>query len=168
MKKIIITVIFLSSITAYAQKKKEKYTDDVYGVPVEDIKGLQIKPFKGATKVVAIYPIVGDSLFRFISKRLVADGYTIDKMQPEFGIITTVTKPVRQISYKMRLHVEDSTIKVTSEYISSIGVQIGYVKTEPMYEPLVYRSKIYVTREAFDEIVAFLENADAQRILYSK
>ncbi|WP_343701684.1 hypothetical protein [Chitinophaga sp.] len=127
-----------------------------------------IRPFKGAAKIVATFDKSNEELFDFISKKLTTAGYTIDKRERDLLLITTEPKPLKQINYKLRLVVEDSVMVLSSEYISAIGLQIGNVKTEQAYQDLKYSSKIYVTREAFDIIISFVDSLNPMSVTYAR
>lgn len=149
MKRLLLFLFMACPFSLFAQEKREA-------------------PFKGATKIISTYNLGADSLFRYISKALISAGYGLKMRDKELLYIATDQKPVEQINYTLKLVVKDSTIETTGMYISAIGFQIGYAKTEPAFQELKYVSKIYVTRKAFDQVIDFVESTNPVKIEYSK
>jgi hypothetical protein len=159
--KILLMVILLSCNIPVALSQKK----DRRGKPE---KVAEIKPRKGDKTIIAQYAISGDSLYKKLIKSAVIFGYTVDKRDDEVLLFTTEMKPIDHISYKIRLLVTDSVAKITGEYINSIGVQIGSIKTEQKAEVLAYTSAIFVPRNAFDEVIKFVESTSPTVISYGK
>lgn len=126
------------------------------------------EPFKGASKIIAEYTISGDSLYLKICKDLVHAGYTIDKREPDLLLITTEDRPVKQLNYKMRLEIRDNRMMVNGQWISGIGFQIGGAKTEQTRELVKYTSKMFVTRNVFEEMITFVKDTGPESITYDK
>lgn len=145
MKKLILLLSLLLPLVVFSQKPE---------------------PFKGAKKIIATYPLAGDSLYKVMVKNLVLAGYTLDKREPDLLYVTTEDKPIKQIGYSMRLEVRDSSVIVSARYKAAMGLQIGWAKTEPQYEVLKYTSKAYVTRNAFDDMIDFVTRTSPKKVEY--
>lgn len=153
MKKLLFILSFCLPVLCLAQEKETNY---------------KTEPFKGANKIVSYYDITGDSLFTKISKYLLAYGYEIASRDKELMFITTGNKPIKHITYRLKIIIGENHITTTALYRSSIGMQIGYIKTEATDEELKYTGKAYVTRNAFDDIISFIESTKPIKIEYSK
>lgn len=129
---------------------------------------IKTEPFKGAKTIISYYSTSTDSLFSKISKDLIVAGYNIAKRDKELLLITTDDRPIKQINYNVKLVINENKVLTTALYKSTIGYQIGYVKSEPGVEELKYTGKAFVTRNAFDQIISFIESTHPDKIEYSK
>lgn len=168
MKYMIIIFLLFPALCFAQNQKTGKYEDATYGSAKKDDGSPKMEPFKGAHKIISTYDINGDTLFMEIARDLIGAGYEIEKRDKELLFITTADRPVKQINYTLKMVVKDNQVITTGLYKSTIGLQIGYVKTEPGVEILKYTGRAYVTRNAFDEIIKFIESTNPTAIEYSK
>lgn len=126
------------------------------------------EPFKGAKKIIATYNISGDSLFTFISKALLKDGFVIASRDKELGTVATDPRHLKFIDYKVHVIVSDSSVTLAGVGTDGMGVQIGIVYAEPQWVDIDYRGRSDVRRRAFDDIIRFTESTKPNNITFSK
>ncbi|PSL42803.1 hypothetical protein CLV51_11019 [Chitinophaga niastensis] len=127
-----------------------------------------LEPFKGAKKICLTFSFGADSLYAFVSKSLIKAGYAIVSRDKELGTIATDVKHIKFIDYKMNLVVDGSTVTITGQGNTGMGMTLGTAYVEPSWVDADYRSKADLRRKVFDDIIKFAESTHPDKIEYSK
>ncbi|SKA29970.1 hypothetical protein SAMN04488128_103196 [Chitinophaga eiseniae] len=149
MKRIVLFLFMACPFSLFAQEKRDA-------------------PFKGAKRIIVNYNISGDSLYTFLAKSLLNEGYVIKAKDRELGTVTTEPKHIKFIDYRINVRVDGSEVVFTGSANSGMGLNMGGFTHDSQWMDVEYRSKADLRRNAFDDIVRFVESTQPVKIEYSK
>lgn len=169
MRRFLLLVLCIPVFQGYSQSRGD---EDPRGL-LDKKKNVALSaneptPSRGDQFIICDYTLSSDSLFKKISSDLLAFGYSIDKKDSDLFYLTTGEKPVKHLVYTMRVVIKGQQIKLNALYKSAVGFQFGNVKTEQVVSDVKYTSKMYVTRDVFDEMIKFAQSTSPQKIHFEK
>ncbi|WP_343692794.1 hypothetical protein [Chitinophaga sp.] len=167
MKRLLLLALTLIPMIALAQDDDGLLSALGRKHNKKDERKTATEPFKGAEKIILKYNNAGNELFNMLGKTLIDFGYSIDKKDSELLFMTTERRPIKHVNYIMRVAVKDSTATITGMVLPSIGMQMGYFKTEQNYVNVKYTSKMYELRDVFEEMIKFSEKTGPNTVIYS-
>ncbi|QJB39755.1 hypothetical protein HF324_18580 [Chitinophaga oryzae] len=169
MKRFLLLVLCISAFQAYSQNRSDEEPRGLFDKKKKvALSANEPTPSKGDQFIICDYTLPADSLFKKISGDLLAFGYSIDKKDSDLFYLTTGEKPVKHLVYTMRVIVKGQQVKLNALYKSAVGFQFGNVKTEQTASDVKFTSKMYVTRDVFDEMIKFAQSTSPQKIHFEK
>ncbi len=86
------------------------------------------EPFRRANLIVIQSDTIPKNTFTVVAKTLVKHGFILDKLMPEYGIITTELRESRKLQMKLNIIIDDTEVKITGSYKSRIVIGMDAIQ----------------------------------------
>ncbi len=86
------------------------------------------EPFRRANLIVIQSDTIPKNTFTVVAKTLVKHGFILDKLMPEYGIITTELRESRMLQMKLNIIIDDTEVKITGSYKSRIPMGMDAIQ----------------------------------------
>lgn len=160
MKYLITLTIIFFSFTSFAQGY---------------IQVKENEPFRRADMIVVQSDTIPNNTFSVVAKTLVKHGFVLNKLIPEYGIITTDLRESRIVQMKLYVFIDESEVKISGSYnsvvplgmqnIAGIGNSNGSNDSKTMI--LDYRNDLSIYYDEMTEIATTIkEKINAKKLLH--
>lgn len=133
---------------------------------------IQVKenePFRRADMIVVQSDTIPNNTFSVVAKTLVKHGFILDKLMPEYGIITTDLRESRIVQMKLYVFIDESEIRVSGSYnsLAPLGMQTIAGISDSKTMILDYRNDLSIYYDEMTEIATTIkEKINAKKLLH--